>query len=224
MELSIQIATVDEQKLLKGGKNMDIGAKILFAGKDRRSTFRSFYWCQLLVIAAIFIFLPGCAPKVQVMYMPQQRHAPVAEKSVADKENMLLLKRHYQQWRGTPYVDGGMSTSGVDCSGFTVLAYRNLFGLSLPRTAEEQAESGREVARASLKSGDLVFFNTGRSKKHVGIYLAEDQFIHASLSKGVTLSSLDDSYWQEKYWQARRLQAPVAPEKANGSAAATYRR
>ncbi len=177
-----------------------------------------------LIIAVVFLFLPGCAPKVQVVYMPQQRQIPVAEKSVADKENMLLLKRHYQQWRGTPYVDGGMSTSGIDCSGYTVLAYRNLFGLSLPRTAGEQAESGREVARASLKSGDLVFFNTGRSKKHVGIYLADDQFIHASLSKGVTLSSLDDSYWQEKYWQARRLQAPPAQEKANGSTVATYRR
>jgi cell wall-associated NlpC family hydrolase len=99
-----------------------------------------------------------------------------------------------------------------------------VFRLTLPRTAGEQAESGQEIAKASLKSGDLVFFNTGRSKKHVGIYLADAQFIHASVSKGVTLSSLDDAYWQERYWQSRRVHAPVGQDKANNSAVATYRR
>lgn len=206
------------------GENMQISGKKMFTKTDWWQSFRQVDSVQLFGIAIIFLFLQGCAPKVQVSYMPQQKRTLEAGKPVVSKENVLLLKRHYEKWRGTPYVDGGMSATGIDCSGFTVLAYRDLFGLSLPRTAGEQAESGREITRAALKSGDLVFFNTGGSKKHVGIYLADDQFIHASLSKGVTLSSLDDSYWQEKYWQARRLPAPVSQLKANNTVAATYRR
>ena len=209
---------------MRMGEAMEIGAKKTFAEKKRQSIFRSLAFFQLFVMTFLFIVLPGCAPKVQVLYMPQQKRIPSPEKSVAGKENVLLLKLHYEQWRGTPYVDGGMSATGIDCSGFTVLAYRDVFRLSLPRTAGEQAESGQEIARASLKSGDLVFFNTGRSKKHVGIYLADDQFIHASVSKGVTLSSLDDAYWQERYWQARRVYAPVGLDRANNTTVATYRR
>ena len=203
---------------------MDICAEKLFAGNGWLPVFRQFGGGHMLAVAVLFLCLQGCASKVQVSYLPQQKRNPAAEKQVVNNENVHLLKQHYEKWRGTPYVDGGMSASGIDCSGFTVLAYRDLFGLSLPRTAGEQAERGREVARSSLKTGDLVFFNTGRSKKHVGIYLADDQFIHASLSKGVTLSSLDDSYWQEKYWQARRVQAPSSQNQSNIASVATYRR
>lgn len=203
---------------------MGIGGAKILSEQDCWRTFWRLGGGELLALAVIFLCLQGCAPKVQVSYNPQQKRTPVAEKTMANKENVLLLQRHYEKWRGTPYIDGGMSASGIDCSGFTVLAYRDLFGVSLPRTAGEQAESGREVPKAFLKTGDLVFFNTGRTKKHVGIYLADDQFIHASLSKGVTLSSLDDSYWQDKYWQARRLQSPVRQDKANSSVVATYRR
>jgi cell wall-associated NlpC family hydrolase len=157
-----------------------------------------------LALLLTTMLFSGCAPKVQVAYHARQRPAAQAPKMVADQGNVLLLKRHYDKWRGTPYVDGGMSPTGIDCSGYTVLAYRDLFGVNLPRTALEQSASGREIPRHGLRSGDLVFFNTGRSKKHVGIYLYDDQFVHASLSRGVTLSSLDDPYWQERYWQSRR--------------------
>ncbi len=203
---------------------MGISAEKTPAENDWFSIIRKFGGGQVLVIGIIFLCLQGCAQKVRVSYMPQERRAQGVQLSVADKENVLLLKRHYEKWRGTPYVNGGMTATGVDCSGFTLLAYRDLFGLSLPRTAGEQAESGREIARASLKSGDLVFFSTGWAKTHVGIYLADDQFIHASLSKGVTLSSLDDGYWQEKYWQARRLQRANVRTTAKSNAVAAYHR
>lgn len=153
----------------------------------------------------ILLLLSGCAQKVKVAYVPTDKRAPRVAKSGENQETVNLLKRHYQKWRGTPYADGGMSASGMDCSGFTVLAYRDLFGLNLPRTASEQAEFGQEVAREDLEPGDLVFFQTGRVKRHVGIYLKDDQFLHVSLSRGVTISSLDDGYWRKKYWQARRL-------------------
>jgi len=179
---------------------------------------------HFLVLTALFLCLQGCAQKVQVTYVSQQKRVIGGERPVLSQQNVLLLKRHYEKWRGTPYEDGGLSRLGIDCSGYTVLVYRDLFGLSLPRTAWEQAESGREVSRTALKTGDLVFFNTGRSKKHVGIYLDGDQFIHASLSKGVTLSSLDDSYWSEKYWKAIRLQSSNVQNQTNNVVTATYRR
>lgn len=177
---------------------------------------------RLVAAIAIVLLLQGCGPKVQVTYIPREKRPVSGEIQGDDRETVLQLKLHYQRWRGTPYVDGGMSPAGIDCSGFTVLAYRELFDLPLPRTAGEQAGSGREVQRAALQPGDLVFFHTGLWQKHVGIYLADDQFIHASLSRGVTISSLDDAYWQEKYWQARRMAAPERLSKAE-SVAVVYR-
>jgi hypothetical protein len=197
------------------GKNIN-------TAKDWWRTLRRSNRANLLVLSVILLCVQGCAQKVQVTYIPLQKRAIAEDRSTVGKEN-LLLRRHFEKWRGTPYEDGGLSRLGIDCSGYTVLAYRDIFGLSLPRTAGEQAESGREVSRAALKTGDLVFFNTGHSKKHVGIYLGDDQFIHASLTKGVTLSSLDDSYWQEKYWKAVRLQS-ANNQKQQDSVAAVYRR
>jgi probable lipoprotein NlpC len=179
-----------------------------------------------MAVPTFFIFfflLAGCAEKAKVAYCPgEKRPQRVEAKSGANKETIALLKKHYQKWRGTPYVDGGMSASGLDCSGFTLLAYRDVFGMNLPRTAGEQAAFGQEVTREALEPGDLVFFQTGAAKRHVGIYLADDQFIHASLSRGVTISSLDDGYWHRKYLTARRLSNQIS---LNGSlrVASNYR-
>lgn len=173
-------------------------------------------------LVIILALLSGCAQKVKVVYVPTDKRTPRLAKSGENQQTINLLKRHYSKWRGTPYVDGGMSTSGIDCSGFTVLAYRDLFGVKLPRTAGEQAEFGEVVEREDLAPGDLVFFQTGFAKRHVGIYLQDDQFLHASLSRGVTISSLDDGYWRKKYWQARRL-TNLASLNGGMNVANTYR-
>ncbi len=115
------------------------------------------------------------------------------------------LRAHYAGWRGIPYRNGGLSRQGVDCSGFVQLTYRDLFGKELPRTVRQQARAGRPVPRAAVRPGDLVFFKTGLRQRHVGIYLDENLFLHASLSSGVTLSSLQEPYWQKSYWQSLRL-------------------
>jgi cell wall-associated NlpC family hydrolase len=107
---------------------------------------------------------------------------------------------------GVPYAHGGMSKDGMDCSGFTTYVYQNAAHRSLPRTVDGQYQSGEEVIKDSLQFGDLVFFNTtGESPSHVGIYIEDDLFAHASVSSGVTLSSLESTYYSRRYVGARRV-------------------
>jgi lipoprotein Spr len=116
------------------------------------------------------------------------------------------LYQHYQQWKGTPYQLGGLSKTGIDCSGYVMLAYQDQFAYQLPRTTEYQAKTGHNVKRHQLAAGDLIFFKTAYKVRHVGIYLGNQQFIHASSSRGVMISGLNDYYWKNKFWQARRIQ------------------
>lgn len=110
------------------------------------------------------------------------------------------------KWMGTPYEMGGDSRSGIDCSAFSKEIFRTSAGLSLPRTTEEQVKIGTPVAQQELKFGDLIFFNTtGQNPSHVGIYIGDDMFAHASVSFGVTLSSLYSSYYKKRYTEARRV-------------------
>ena len=120
---------------------------------------------------------------------------------------MANLSEHQQEWKGTRYRLGGTSKSGVDCSGFMQITFRDLFGIDLPRTTTEQAKEGRRVSKSEIKTGDLVFFKTGRGPngKHVGVYVKNGQFLHASTKGGVIYSDLDSPYWTKTFWQARRL-------------------
>ncbi|WP_337035108.1 C40 family peptidase [Paenibacillus illinoisensis] len=106
---------------------------------------------------------------------------------------------------GTPYLYGGTTTSGFDCSGFILYVF-NAFKLDLPRTSSMQAKKGSFVEKEELRPGDLVFFNTnGRSISHAGIYVGNNQFAHSSSSKGVRISSLSESYYETRYVTARRV-------------------
>ncbi len=119
-----------------------------------------------------------------------------------------LEKLHLQhdEWKGTPYLLGGLDKDGVDCSGFIYLTFRDRLNINLPRTTRQQAIKGERIDKSSLRTGDLVFFKTGKKKiNHVGIYLDNGKFLHASTSKGVIISNLDGLYWTDTYWQARRI-------------------
>lgn len=108
----------------------------------------------------------------------------------------------------TPYLYGGISKNGIDCSAFTQQVFNNSVGVQLPRTASLQYQEGEEIeTRENLIFGDLLFFNTtSRSYPgHVGIYLGENLFAHASRSLGVTVSSLKSSYYQTRYIGAKRI-------------------
>ena len=106
---------------------------------------------------------------------------------------------------GTPYVFGGTTPYGFDCSGFTQYAFARA-GVSIPRTADVQYYSGRRVPIDNLRPGDLVFFTTYEpGASHCGIYLGNGQFIHAGSSTGVTVSSAFTGYWGARYYGACRI-------------------
>ena len=107
---------------------------------------------------------------------------------------------------GTPYVYGGDSKSGIDCSAFTGAVYDKSVNMKLPRTAADQVKLGQPVSPEDLKFGDLMFFNTtGANPSHVGIYIGDDLFAHASEAFGVTISSIESSYYKKRYTEARRV-------------------
>lgn len=134
--------------------------------------------------------------------------APPPNSRLSDSITVIAnLNDQLRNWRGTPYRYGGMSRGGVDCSGFVLMTFRDKFDLQLPRETRKQAELGTEIDKDDLLPGDLVFFKTGSGESglHVGIYDTDNQFIHASTSRGVMRSSLDNVYWRKNFWQARRI-------------------
>ena len=109
---------------------------------------------------------------------------------------------------GINYRRGGTNPdSGLDCSGFVQLVFKDAAGLLLPRTAREQSEVGKEVAKSDLKPGDLVFFNTmRRAFSHVGIYLGDNRFLHSPRTGSeVRVEDMSQSYWVQRYNGARRV-------------------
>lgn len=108
----------------------------------------------------------------------------------------------YNEWAGTRYRMGGTTKRGIDCSAFMQATFSKAYGISLPRSTAEQRYLGRKISKNELKKGDLVFF---RGNNHVGVYVGNNQFMHASTRQGVTISSLNEDYWARTYTQSRRI-------------------
>ncbi len=114
------------------------------------------------------------------------------------------LTRDAMRFLGVPYAFGGTNASGFDCSGYVQHVFAML-GFQIPRTADGQYYAGKRI-HGAIVPGDLVFFETYASgPSHVGIYLGGDRFVHASSSRGVTVSSLHERYWSARYLGAKRL-------------------
>ena len=125
----------------------------------------------------------------------------------ASKKDLMLME--IIRYLKTPYKYGGNSLNGIDCSAFTQSVYKNSWLLDINRSAREQYKQGLVVEdRSELKFGDLVFFNTRRRVKpgHVGIYIGDNMFAHASSKLGVTISSLEHPYYNKRYMGARRIE------------------
>ena len=174
----------------------------------------------LAVLLMLTVLLAGCAsrpaPHVEERAAggeppPLLRDDVPARAAGEDSPVLPLLRAQAERWRGVPYRLGGSSESGVDCSAFVQITFRSKLGVDLPRTTEELAREGERVSRSELQAGDLVFFKTGFRQRHVGIYMGGKRFLHASTSRGVMTSSLNNVYWKERYWKARRIELEDQP-------------
>ena len=126
--------------------------------------------------------------------------------AVEEMNNIPLLQK-IDEWWGTPYALGGSSKRGVDCSYFTLDVMNAIYKTNLKRTAAEQYDQSEKIDWSDLKEGDLIFFKTdgSRSISHVGIYMTNNKFAHASTSQGVTISDLSEPYWQKRLYSLGRV-------------------
>ncbi|KYG90297.1 C40 family peptidase [Metasolibacillus sp. FSL H7-0170] len=123
----------------------------------------------------------------------------------AEAASVDQLTSSAYKYIGTPYVYGGTTSSGFDCSGFTRQVFNDL-GISLSRTSGSQYGQGQAVAKSNLQAGDLIFFNTsGAGISHVGIYIGDQKFIHSQTGKGVSVTNINESYWAKRYIGAKRV-------------------
>jgi lipoprotein Spr len=142
----------------------------------------------------------------------QLKYAILLNTEVEQLQDNPLLE-HVDEWYGTRYRYGGTTKTGVDCSAFTQAIYMTAFAVSLPRTARDQYRNSRIISATEMKTGDLVFFNTTGGISHVGIYLQNNKFIHASTSHGVTISDIFDPYYLRRFIGVGRIAKPGAKLK-----------
>ncbi len=162
---------------------------------------------QLMILLILVTLLAGCKPYPR--YRPYAPVTPKAEESVINTmstNSYLTFGLILQKYLGKPYAGKSAYVAGLDCSGFTQKVFREYNKTLLPRTAAEQFKMGKEVSRNIVEFGDLVFFETTRGKiSHVGIFVGHNDFIHASSSNGVIITSLNEKYWAQRYRGARRI-------------------
>jgi hypothetical protein len=150
-----------------------------------------------LFIWLIIMMASGCAGRSLIQ---EKRDTTTYDFVIIEQK----LRAEVGIWKGTPHQMGGTTRQGIDCSGFVQRLYLDVFNKRLPRSTYLQVKSGQLVEKDLLRTGDLVFFKYPFKGRHVGIYLDQGEFAHASTSKGVTISSLQNKYWRQFYWTARR--------------------
>jgi cell wall-associated NlpC family hydrolase len=159
------------------------------------------------MIPALCFFAISCSTSQKqppAEYPDSHRQVKAADPGQAGNIEQRILVQ-YQRWKGTRHRLGGSGSRGIDCSGFVKAVYRDAFNINLPRTTKAQVHQGKSVPRNELQPGDLVFFKPPGYPRHVGIYLNQSKFVHASKSKGVIISKIDKYYWGKYFWTARRI-------------------
>ena len=182
---------------------------------------------KYLVIIACIMLLASCSNKTRHAYKSSsgssrsnssQRTTPkntTPEKAAsgvyvyeqADRyTNNKRLSQFVNDWLSTPHLMGGKSKAGVDCSGFTSVLYATVFHKTIKGSSAEMADMVQKIEPEDLQEGDLVFFKIGSSRvSHVGVYLSQSRFAHATLKRGVMISSLNEPYYQRYFSSAGRI-------------------
>jgi lipoprotein Spr len=136
----------------------------------------------------------------------QFKYAQLLDMEVEAITNLKLFTV-IEEWWATRYHYGGSTKKGIDCSAFTGTLMNQVYNITLQRTARDQYDQCFKVNREDLTEGDLVFFNTRGGVSHVGVYLGNGYFVHSSVHSGVTISSLDEDYYNRKFISGGRPQA-----------------
>ena len=161
---------------------------------------------NILLITAFLLLVGACGVIPRNGSIPGKGQANPSLASVSTYDEIeASLEQAHRDWKGTPYVLGGKSKNGVDCSSFVRIVFDQYFGIDLPPNTRTQLNAGTGIRRLQLRTGDLVFFRTGRRTMHVGIIIEDDEFLHASTSKGVMVSALSEHYWSSRYLASRRV-------------------
>ena len=158
---------------------------------------------HLLILGTLAVILASCGTSA-----PRYNYKELARASIRlgmdiDMKDNHQLYVESAEWLGVPYRGGGNSKRGVDCSGLTSHLYRKVYHKKLERNSDDQlTKNCRKGSKGNLREGDLVFFHNGKKKRvatHVGVYLKNNKFIHASTSRGVIISNLNEDYYR-KHW------------------------
>ena len=164
---------------------------------------------QSILLLGLIISLSSCRTSA-----PRLDYKALAKASIRLGVDINLEDNHKlymdsADWIGVPYRGGGDSKRGTDCSGLTYQVYRKVYRTQLPRNTEDLKKKSYKVSKRNLREGDLVFFtsrNSGKKVAHVGIYLKNGKFIHASTSKGVIVSNLNEDYYTKHWISGGRIQ------------------
>ena len=159
------------------------------------------------------IILTSCLSSCGTSKPPKLDYQALAHASLRLGVDLEFEDNHHlyieaSNWIGVPYRSGGTTRKGVDCSGLASNIYRSVYNKSLRRSTDEQMKQASKVSRGKLKEGDLVFFSSRNSRKkvaHVGIYLKDGKFVHASSSRGVIVSNLNEPYYRTHWMRGGRI-------------------
>lgn len=163
---------------------------------------------HIILLAGLVSILTSCAASKSAAVKEREALSSKFGVEITKKDNIKLYKS-VSSWIGVKYRLGGTTKKGVDCSGFAGAIYKDVYGTSLKRTVEDIYGDCKRIRRGRLKEGDLVFFRTDEKRRkkpnHVGIYLKNGKFVHASTSKGVEVNSLDFVFYKKTFIKGGRI-------------------
>lgn len=177
------------------------------------------YFFNAVAIVFLLVFLSSCGSSRRAGSVKAKDETSTESRENTSKQKQLIAKYENQlgikldaeksyplyafidQWAGTPHCDGGNTKRCTDCSGFVCNLYREVYKTELPRSSEDQFKKAEKVKQKHLQEGELVFFKTFKGSKisHVGIYLANNKFVHVSTKKGVRIDDLTDDYYVKTF-------------------------
>ncbi|MEO6305930.1 MAG: NlpC/P60 family protein [Bacteroidia bacterium] len=173
------------------------------------------YRFKTILVFCILLIGYGCRHKKDAVKTVNKPKAEAKSGAVAFREKMGITNKEVKDnklysfisdWYGAPYKYGGCEKTGVDCSCFTINLFEKVYGKKMPRTAGEIYKECEKTNINKAEEGDLIFFKiNSNSITHVGVYLRDNKFVHASTTKGVLVNSLTETYYQKYFYSAGKL-------------------